>query len=66
MALHLIWPGELLLTNGTGKDLSLSAFVIEERVALKAVFVLKILHDLNTFTLDASVSAVRGQCGVTQ
>ena len=56
--LHLVWPRELLLTDGTGKHLPVGPLVVEKCVSLEAVLVLEALHNLDLFTLYASVRPV--------
>ena len=64
--LHLVRSGELLLTHRTRKHLPIVALVIEERVPLETVLVLKALDNLDLLALDAPVGAVAGDVGVLE
>ena len=64
MLLHLVGPGELLLTHGTGEHLPVVALVIKEGVSLETVFVLEALDNLDLFTLNAPVGAITRYVGV--
>ena len=66
MLLHLVWSGELLLTHWTRKHFPIVPLVIEERVSLETVLVLKALDNLHLLTLDAPVGAVTGDVGVLE
>ena len=66
MLLHLVRPGELLLTHRTRKHLPIVALVIEERVSLETVLVLKALDNLDLLALDAPVGAVTCDVGVLE
>ena len=64
--LHLVGPGELLLTHGAREHLPVVALVIEEGVTLETVLVLKALDNLDLLALDAPVGAVAGDVGVLE
>ena len=66
MLLHLVWPGELLLTHGAREHLPVGALVIQEGVSLETVLVLKALDNLDLLALDAPVGAVAGDVGVLE
>ena len=61
---HLVRPGKLLSTDGTGEDLSGDPLVVQEGVALEAVLVLEALKNLDLFAFDTSVGPVIGNEGV--
>ena len=62
--LHLVRPGELLLTDRAGEDLPVGPLVVQKCVALEAVLVLEALHDLNLLTLYTAVRAVTCNVGI--
>ena len=43
--LHLVRPGELLLTDGAGEHLPVGPLVVQKCVSLEAVLVLEALHN---------------------
>lgn len=56
--LHLVGPRELLGAYRTGEHLALMALVIEERVPLEAVLVLKGLLNVEFGALGALIDAL--------
>ena len=64
--LHLVRSGELLLTHGARKHLPIVTLVIEERVPLETVLVLKALDNLDLLALNAPVGAVARDVGVLE
>lgn len=58
VVLHLVGPRELFGAYRTREHLALMAFVIEERVPLEAVLVLKGLLDVEFGALGALIDAL--------
>ena len=64
MLLHLVRAGELFSAHRAGEHLPLLALVIQEGVALEAVFVLETLLQLHLVALQAAVGTVAGDLRV--